>query len=386
MMTCNAATDVRVVFLSLILAAGCAEDTSVPVGDNGGMTSLGESGGGGLPGGASAVSGGSGGADTVSGGGGAAAGDAGDDASRAGVAGQGGSGMANSGMAGADADMASAGVGGAAETEVPEGDAGTAGSGLGDDDDDSMSTVRSPGCGSASPLQSGTFTVDINGTMRTYILDVPADYDPDEAYRLVFVWHPLGGNAQQVAGNYNGLKPLSNGSAIFVAPDGLSGSNEMVNGKGWWNEGGDDMQFFTTLLERFNDGLCIDQERIFSTGFSFGGMMSYTVGFQFDVFRAIAPCSGNLTVIPHDKNNHSPLPIMAFHGDADTFVTTQSGHDALEQYLERNNCGQQTMPVSPAPCVEYQDCDAPTFWCEFSGGHAPWNEEPEAIWSFFSGF
>jgi polyhydroxybutyrate depolymerase len=130
--------------------------------------------------------------------------------------------------------------------------------------------------------------------------------------------------------------------------------------------------------------LCIDQERIFSTGFSFGGMMSYTLPFEFDVFRAVAPCSGKTGVIPYNDKFSGPVPIMAFHGDKDTFVATSLGKAFLDKFRTRNKCGTQTKPVSPSPCVEYQDCVATTIWCEFPGAHEAWSQEPKAIWSFFS--
>ncbi len=245
----------------------------------------------------------------------------------------------------------------------------------------------SPGCGSASPLKSGNFTETIDGTMRKYVLDVPGDYDPSKKYRLIFVWHPLGGSASQVvSGGYNGLKSRSEGSAIFVAADGLTGGNGEASGPGWWNANNGDMKLLTAILAKLNANLCVDTQRIFSTGFSFGGMMSYSVGYEFDVFRAIAPCSGDLQVIPHKETNTAPLPIMAFHGDKDDFVTTARGRAARDKYLARNKCGAETKPASPSPCVEYQGCSAPTFWCEFSGGHNTWSEQPQAIWKFFSQF
>jgi poly(3-hydroxybutyrate) depolymerase len=245
----------------------------------------------------------------------------------------------------------------------------------------------SPGCGSANPLESGSFTANIDGVTRNYTIDVPSDYDTNEPYRLIFVWHPLGGSAGGVVGSgYNGLKSLANNTAIFVAADGLDGSNHEASGRGWWNVDGTDMKLLTSMLDNLTTNLCIDQDRIFSTGFSFGGMMSYTVGYHFDVFRAIAPCSGDLEIIPHDENNTDPLPVMAFHGDNDNFVTTARGRAARDRYLMRNSCGTQTEPVDPSPCVQYQDCDVPTFWCEFPGAHTTWSEQPPAIWKFFSEF
>lgn len=278
------------------------------------------------------------------------------------------SGASGSGDAGTSSGGSSAGSSGAA------GSAGATGSG-------------SPGCGSASPLTSGTFMANIDGTNRRWMVDVPNGYDENTKYKLIFVWHPLGGSGSQVAnGGYNGLKSLSDGTTVFATADGLNGGNGEASGTGWWNENDGDMKLVQAMLDEINAGLCIDQDRIFSTGFSFGGMMSYSVGFQFDVFRAVAPCSGKTGVIPYDTNNTAPLPIMAFHGDADTFVQTELGKAFLDLYAERNNCGTQTQPVSPNGCVEYQGCDAPTTWCLFSGGHTTWSEEPAAIWNFFSQF
>jgi predicted esterase len=245
----------------------------------------------------------------------------------------------------------------------------------------------SPGCKSASPLQSGTFSETIDETTRTWMLDVPNNYDGAQAYRLIFAWHPLGGSAAGVANDgYYGLKPLSNDSAIFVTADGLNGSNSEASGTGWWNVNGGDMKLLQALLDKINANLCIDQDRIFSTGFSFGGMMTYSVGFEFKVFRAIAPCSGKEGVIKYNANNTDPLPIIAFHGDSDTFVLTSLGRAFRDKYVARNKCGTETQPVSPSPCVQYQGCAAPTIWCEFPGGHNTWSEQPQAIWDFFAGF
>jgi polyhydroxybutyrate depolymerase len=243
------------------------------------------------------------------------------------------------------------------------------------------------GCGSARPLKSGNYTENIGGAPRTYVVDVPIGYDTDKTYRLIFVWHPLGGSASQVVnGGYNGLKSLANNTAIFVAADGLIGSNWEASGTGWWNVDDRDIRFLMAMLYRLTANLCIDQDRIFSTGFSFGGMMSYTVGYELRAFRAVAPCSGDLLVIPHEETFTDALPIMAFHGNTDPIVTPDRGWTARDKYLTRNHCGTRTEPVAPSPCVQYQGCDVPTIWCEFRGGHQPWSEEPQAMWKLFSQF
>lgn len=219
------------------------------------------------------------------------------------------------------------------------------------------------------------------------MLDVPTSYDTNKPYRLIFVWHPLGGNGSQiVSGGFNGLKSLSNSTAVFATADGLNGSNSEASGTGWWNANGGDMKLFKAMLDKINAGLCIDQERIFTTGFSFGGMMSYELPFEFDVFRATAPCSGKTGVIPFVETYTNPVAIMAFHGNADTFVATSLGKAFFDKFRTRNKCGTQTQAVSPSPCVQYQGCEVPSIWCEFPGAHTTWSEEPAAIWKFFSQF
>jgi polyhydroxybutyrate depolymerase len=294
----------------------------------------------------------------------------------------GSSGKGGSGSGGAVAG--SSGKGGAAGS--PIGGSATGGSSAGGAA--GGSGKGSPGCGSASPLKTSTsLTETIDGKSRKWMLDVPTNYDTNKMYKLIFVWHPLSGNGSQiVSGGYNGLKSLSNGSAVFATADGLSGSNSEASGTGWWNANGGDMKLFQAMLDKINAGLCIDQERIFTTGFSFGGMMSYTLPFEFDVFRATAPCSGKTGVIPFNEKFSGPVAIMAFHGDSDTFVATNLGKAFFDKFATRNKCGTGTTAVSPNGCNQYKDCVVPSTWCTFKGAHETWSEEPAAIWKFFSSF
>lgn len=292
-------------------------------------------------------------------------------------------GMTTSSATNAGTDMGASSSGGATSGSITTG-ATTTGAG------GSNAGMGSPGCGSTTPLESGTFMIDVDGTERMYILDVPDSYDTNHPYRLVFTWHPLGGSATQVVSQgYYGLKAISEGTAIFVSPDGLVGMAAGITGQGWYNTGGGDIAFLKAMLEHFNQNACIDQGRIFSTGFSFGGMMSNAIGCELaDVFRAIAPMSGNLQGSGCKDTSDHPIAYLGIHGDNDTFVTTESGRLARDLFVERNHCQSQTEPSDPSICVAYTGCDEgyPVRWCEFSGGHAPWSEAARPVWDFFTQF
>jgi len=241
------------------------------------------------------------------------------------------------------------------------------------------SPIPSAGCGSAPTVQSGRLNIDVAGTTREYILALPQNYDETHPYRLIFGWHWRGGNAQAVANDFYGLQALAKGSAIFVSPEGID--------SGWANTGGRDIAFLDAMLARFEGQLCIDQSRIFSTGWSYGGMMSLAIGCaRADVFRAIAPMSGALYSGCEDSD--ASIAFLGFHGTADDVVPIANGRTARDTFVERNGCQPEAAAVRDGACLRFQGCaaDSPVSWCEFNGGHMPAPGSGQAIWDFFSQF
>jgi poly(3-hydroxybutyrate) depolymerase len=239
--------------------------------------------------------------------------------------------------------------------------------------------VETAGCGSTTDVASGRFTIDVAGSPRDYILALPDGYDATRPYPLVFTWHPGGGTAQQTANNYYGLRALADDSAIFISPEGID--------NGWANTGGRDVAFLDAMLDRFQGELCIDRTRIFSTGFSYGGMMSFAIACgRADVFRAIAPMSGALYSGCEDGD--APIAMLAFHGTTDTVVPIANGVRARDEIAERNGCQPAADAVESDGCLTFQGCSEghPATWCEFNGGHTPAPQSAARIWDFFSSF
>jgi polyhydroxybutyrate depolymerase len=239
--------------------------------------------------------------------------------------------------------------------------------------------VPSAGCGSTEAVASGRFSIDVGGNQRDYILALPAGYNATRPYRLVFTWHPGGGTAQQTANNYYGLQRLAEDSAIFVSPEGID--------NGWANTGGRDLAFLDAMLDRFQGDLCFDQTRLFSTGFSYGGMMSFAIACaRADVFRAIAPMSGAL--YSGCENGDTPIAMFGFHGTTDTVVPIANGVRARDVVAGRNDCQPPAMAIASDGCLSFQGCSEghPVTWCEFNGGHMPAPQSAQRIWSFFSQF
>jgi poly(3-hydroxybutyrate) depolymerase len=301
-------------------------------------------------------------------------------------------GSANSGTGGS-ANNPSGGAG----NDASGGNANNASGGSDNGDGDSDAVDPSAGCGQAAPA-AGNATIDVDGLMREYILALPENYDPDKPYKLIFTWHPWGGSAQQVAGNgpsgYYGLLGASEGEAIFVSPEGLDFGG---NGLGWGNEGGQDIAFLEAMMARFDSELCFDHNRVFSTGFSFGGMMSNAVACA-GLARAVAPMAGN-SGVSGCANGETPVAYMGFHGTEDTVVDISGGQMARDVFIQRNKCGDATPSDSnwcelagsnrqPCTCTTYEGCTAgyPVTWCEYNGTHMVAPNSAQTIWDFFAQF
>ncbi len=294
---------------------------------------------------------------------------------------------------GRDAGSAAPSTGGAS---APEGDAaapadaGTASPEAGADATPGGQALGSAGCGVAEPLKSGRLSIDVGGVEREYVLDVPASYDSTHPYRLIFTWHWADAYAEDVVrgepgpygglGPYYGLKALADETAIFVSPEGIE--------EAWFNEGGEDIAFLRAMLEHLNANLCVDQERIFTTGFSFGAMMSVAVGCEMgDVFRAAAPMAASIFSGCNEAKD-APIAYLGIHGAFDTNIDLELGYAARDIFVERNHCEPTVSSLAVGACVAFDGCESgkPVHWCEFEGDHTQWVGAPEIIWDFFARF
>jgi len=247
----------------------------------------------------------------------------------------------------------------------------------------------SSGCGSAnttSPCGSKgtTCSLSISGTDRKYYVQLPKSYSASMPYRLIFQFHPWGGTAEQALTMYGLNSGLSD--SIFVTPQGLDAGG---NGPGWANTDGQDIAFTKAMVADVEGKYCVDTKRVFSVGFSYGGMMSFALGCEMsDTFRAIAPMSGALYSDPSCKGTGPHVAMWGSHGLSDTVVPIDNGRAARDKILAENHCGTTTTPVDPSPCVKYQGCDPgyDVTWCEWDGPHGIPSFGSSAITAFLKQF
>jgi poly(3-hydroxybutyrate) depolymerase len=243
---------------------------------------------------------------------------------------------------------------------------------------DGATTTASAACGQSPTLRDGTHTIRSGGQNRTFILDLPDNYDPNHPYRLVFGLHWWGGTAEDVATGrtvetgtwaYYGLKRLSNNDTIFVAPQGLD--------NGWANSGGQDVTFVDDMIREIEAGLCVDTTALFASGFSYGGAMAYALACtRASVFRGVVVYSGaNLSGC---QGGTQPIAYFGIHGLRDGTLPISQGRALRDQFVRNNGCTPQNPPEPPQGSLThivtyYSGCKAgyPVVWGAFDGPHAP---------------
>ncbi|UED88733.1 hydrolase [Streptomyces profundus] len=238
---------------------------------------------------------------------------------------------------------------------------------------DARTADATAGCGSAPGLTDGTHTIQSGGIDRTFILDIPDNYDNNHPHRIVLGFHWWGGTAEDVATgqtvetgtwSYYGLKRLAGDSTIFVAPQGIDNA--------WPNSGGRDVAFVDDLLRVVEDNLCVETNQRFAVGFSYGGAMSYSLACSRpDVFRAVAAYGAPGQVSGCDGGTQ-PVAYFGAHGISDG----NGGATLRDTFVRNNGCAGQN-PPAPAPgslthiTTAYSGCSAehPVVWASFDGGH-----------------
>ena len=200
---------------------------------------------------------------------------------------------------------------------------------------------------------------------RTYRLFVPPGYDGRQRLPLVLDLHGSGGNAAGQARN-SGLETLSATERFIVATLDAEG--------GRWNvpvqpNRPDDVMYVSDVIAHVASRVCLDDTRVYSTGFSGGGRMTSLLACQLGSrIAAVAPVSGLRFPGPCTGR---PVPVLTFHGLADP-QNPYDGHaagrgaeweesvpDALASWARHDSCKGDAIledPPGPLSTMRYQGC------------------------------
>ena len=221
---------------------------------------------------------------------------------------------------------------------------------------------------------------------RLFWIRVPANYDKNKAYRVVYIGQGCGGgNGRDNTWTLFDESRGGSEQAIYVAmalppnnPNGACYDNEAGASSQEWEA----FALFHAVVE---SKYCADNNRVYIAGYSSGGWVANMWGCYFagipDPPRKFAPnfrlrgqasVTGGLPAIPQCNGRVAGIWI---HDAGDTANVIAGSYAARDRVLAANGCaGSPTAPWAPMSdvCVQYTACpkEFPVVFCTTNGqGH-----------------
>ena len=184
---------------------------------------------------------------------------------------------------------------------------------------------------------------------RYYFIYRPANLNTDISVPVLFALHGYGSSALShlTYTNYFSLADANN--FIVIYPQGTTTDTLSSH----WNVGGwtskstrKDIEFIDTVIDLIKDKIQIDQTRIYSSGMSNGGYMSYSLACNLgNKIAAIASVTGSMTPDNFDNCSPSnPISVLQIHGLQDLVVPyigssgSKSIPDVIDFWVNHNAC------------------------------------------------
>ena len=203
-----------------------------------------------------------------------------------------------------------------------------------------------------------------DGIQRDYILYIPELYDGNTAVPLVLNFHGFGSSASQQM-FYGDFRDIADTEGfLLVHPEGTT-----FIGNQFWNVGFpglssniDDVGFTEALIDELATLYAIDLDRVYATGMSNGGFMSFLLACQLsEKIAAVASVTGSMTQDTFDDcNAQHPTPVLQIHGTEDDVVLYNENNlslpipDVISYWVDHNNC-ETTPTTTTLPDVDVSD-------------------------------
>ena len=178
------------------------------------------------------------------------------------------------------------------------------------------------------PAGTSTHTLTVDGRRRTFRLYRPATVTTGPVPLVVMV-HGALGTGEQAESSYGWNAEADRGRFVVAYPDGVNRS---------WavgpdccgppaRDGVDDVAFIRQVVESVAGLVPLDRRRVYATGISNGGMLTYRLACDTTIFAAIGPVAATQLGPCPDP---APVSVIHIHGTADRTVPYGGGPGRLD--------------------------------------------------------
>ncbi len=183
-------------------------------------------------------------------------------------------------------------------------------------------------------------------------------YVPDgmkENRPLVIAAHGMGDNIDNIIASAQWELVADTANFVVVYHQG--------DGSQWDINGMTDINFMLDIIKKMSEDYKIDESRVYMTGFSMGGMLTYhIINNVADKFAAFGPISG-YNLWGEKFNCSRPVPICHVHGQEDSFVDYNGVPAIIKGFANKDNCNptpEVTQVSNICTKTRYKDGDCGT--------------------------
>ena len=264
-----------------------------------------------------------------------------------------------------------------------------------------------------SLTQSSTI-VSVNGVDRLFRLSVPSS-DAGTELPLVLAFHG-GDMAEDDFPQQEEFDALGEQDKFIMAYAVAEEGRTQAEGEWYLNTAAtsrDDNNFAMAIVDALSEVYCVDQNRLYATGYSLGSMFTYEIACQMNSrFAAVASFAGTMPVEPESCYLYNDVAVMHIHGKLDLIIdydddwdwkdgehegvgTMSSVPGLIEDWAARANCQSQNSEYNMAvEHVIHSDCDGGVriehHGMELNGHSWPnqvaGTDTAEVIWNFLREF
>ena len=202
---------------------------------------------------------------------------------------------------------------------------------------------------------------------RYYIIYVPESGANEINMPVLFALHGYGSTAENHK-NYTYYEPLAETNKfVVIYPQGSFYNGTFTSGNHWnvgsWTLGSttDDVDFIDEVIGLISKKESIDQNRIYSSGMSNGGFMSYHLACNLSSkIAAIVSVTGSMSkeTLENCSPSH-PTPVLQIHGtldptvkfDGDSTLNMEPIDNVLNYWSTYNSCD----PTPALSVIDYPD-------------------------------